>query len=191
MFDVSRSCGRGEKLTYCFEQVGNAAIMLGADGIILLKSKRCEISCEIFLSLVVDLRKTVLRVEQKKENVGIVNSGLDSVANLHGQFRFTGASDTAGIPDNKWLSSARADSRDAVTRDSGLIMHDGDAAPNQSIKQGGFAYVRPADDRDVRQIIHGAVHRQDTGLRVFSRARALQPAIGARHPLRKPRQRGA
>jgi len=187
--------------------------MLGADRITLLKSKRCEISYEIFLSLIIDLvndeddwlvrlaqdareflidrRQTVFRIDQKKQDVAFANGFLNCVSNLGGQFRFARAGDTACVPHNKWLSSARADSRDAIARDPGLVMYDGDAAANQSVKQGGFAYVRPANDRDVRQIILGAVHRQDTGFSVLSRARGLQPATGAHRPLRKPRQTGA
>jgi hypothetical protein len=55
VFDVGPSQLRREKLTYYFEQFGNTAIMLGADGIALVKSKRCEISRQIFLSLIIDL----------------------------------------------------------------------------------------------------------------------------------------
>ena len=45
------------------------------------------------------------------------------------------------------MSAAIANCGEPIARDSRLIMNDRDFSPNESIKEGRFADVRPTDDR--------------------------------------------
>src|SRR4029453_8922450 len=82
----------------------------------------------------IERRQALFCIDKKKQNVAIVNGVLDCMANLDGQFGFACTGNAAGIPRDKWLSSARADGRDTIARYPGLIMHDGDLPTNQELK---------------------------------------------------------
>ena len=73
-------------------------------------------------------------VDDKKQNVAILNGSFDCAANLRGQFGLARAGNAAGIPYDKRLSAALADSRDPIAGYPRLIVHDGDSAGNQAIK---------------------------------------------------------
>ena len=73
-------------------------------------------------------------VNDKKQNVAILNGCFDRAANLSGQFGLACGGNAAGIPYDKRVSAARADSRDPIARYPRLIVHDGDSAANQAIK---------------------------------------------------------
>src|SRR5260370_711462 len=64
-------------------------------------------------------------VDDKKQHVAILNGSFDCEANLRGQLGLACAGKAAGIPYDKRLSAARADSRDPIARYPRSMVHHG------------------------------------------------------------------
>ena len=64
---------------------------------------------------------------------------------------FTPADNPAGIPKFEGLATDLAFGRNPIPRNPGLAMHNGDTTAGNSVEQGRFSYIRPADDGDVHR----------------------------------------
>ncbi len=56
--------------------------------------------------------------------------------------------DAAGVHEREGVPAPLGLGGDAVARDAGLVMHDGDAPSDDAIEQRGLADIRPADNGD-------------------------------------------
>ena len=81
----------------------------------------------------IDRRQAFLGVDDEKEKITLAQRFLGGAANLPGQFRFTRAKNPPGIPKYKGRRHSRKP-RKSVARNPGLIVDDGNFAPNQTIK---------------------------------------------------------
>ena len=78
--------------------------------------------------------QSLFGIDEKKQEVAIMNRFFDGMPHLPGQFRFAFARNPASIPHNERLRSTRADGRDSITGYARLIVHDRDLATNQAIE---------------------------------------------------------
>ena len=56
--------------------------------------------------------------------------------------------DAAGVHEREGAPAPLGLGADAVARDAGLVVHDGDAPADDAVEQGGLADIGPADDGD-------------------------------------------
>ena len=85
---------------------------------------------------------------------------LCGAPHLRAQFAFTDSENPAGVPQRERERSARADCRNPVACDSGLIVNDGNLPADQTIEQRGLAYVWPADDCNIRHDVRVLRHNR-------------------------------
>jgi hypothetical protein len=100
----------------------------------------------------VDRREAMPAVYHQQQDVALAECLVDRTTHFPGEFGFTGTKDSASVPNSEWPVSALADCRDPVASDPGLIVNDGDFAPDESIEQGGFSDVGASDDCHVVHI---------------------------------------
>src|SRR5438876_9725467 len=107
MFDVSLSGRQGQNLIYCFKQFRDSTIVLGADRFTARKSKRRKIGSESLVVFTVDLvddeddrlarcaqhgrtllierRDYLLCIDEKQQNIALLNRLSDGAANYSRQ----------------------------------------------------------------------------------------------------------
>ena len=90
-----------------------------------------------------------MRIDDEKDDVGFAHRRIRRAPHFPEQFRFAVTSDSTRIPDRERLDAAQSDGGNPVAGDARLIVHDGDVASGEPVKESGLTDVRPADDRDL------------------------------------------
>src|SRR5438552_12673411 len=102
--------------------------------------------------IAIDGRETVFSIDYKQEKIAFAQGAFRGLTYLDREFFFTGAKNSAGVPECERLFSARTDCRDPVARNPGLIVNDGDFAANQAIEECRLPDIRTSDDCNARDI---------------------------------------
>ena len=93
--------------------------------------------------------ETLLRIDDEEDDVGFAHRRIRRAPHFPEQFRFAVTSDSARVPDRERLDAAQTDGGNSVAGDARLIVHDGNVASSEPVKESGLTDVRPADDRDL------------------------------------------
>ena len=87
-------------------------------------------------------------VGKKENHIAGVDGDFGLTAHLLEQDIVRARLDAAGVDQGEFVVEPFAIRVDAVARHAGGILHDRDAPPRDFVKEGRFAHVRAADDRD-------------------------------------------
>ena len=98
--------------------------------------------------LPVERQETVLRVHHEDDEVGFVDGPQHLGADLLDQVVPAARHVAAGIDDREMASVVFRRQGDQIARDPRLVEGDGAPLPGDPVEQGGFADVRPPDQRD-------------------------------------------
>ena len=126
----------------------------GADGVLIDidlvdgEEERLGGAAHQFGEVLVQRRETVLPVDDEEEHVGRGEGDIDFGVNLFGEARVHFCPNAAGVDDLERVVAQFALRRDAITGDPGHVVDDGNLPPRETVKEGGFADIRTADDGD-------------------------------------------
>ena len=84
--------------------------------------------------LCVDRRQTFFCINNEKQKIAVAKRFLGGAANLRSQFCFTGAKNPARVPKNKRPCAARANRGNPISRNSRLVVNDGNFSPDKTIE---------------------------------------------------------
>src|ERR1043166_9149898 len=101
--------------------------------------------------LLIDGRESLLSIDDEKKKIAFAQRVLGSASHPLRPPPFSGAENSAGIPQDERAFAAIALCREAVSRDPRLIMNNCNFPAKETIEQCRLAYVWPADNRYVRQ----------------------------------------
>ncbi len=149
-----------------FGKLGHPGFSLGIIHLVDHQQHGASIGAQTFGHLAVQGYDALLHIDHQQ----------DHVRRFHGQFHLldgglgdgiqgllaAAQSDATGVDQGEGLSVPLGLGADPVPGDSGLVMHNGDAAPCEAVEKGGLADVGSADDGDDSR--HGWQDAAETGL---------------------------
>lgn len=103
---------------------------------------------ELLSEGLIDGGKALLRVDKEKDEVCRFHGDVCLNGNLCGEAIVKRGADAAGIDEGAGVASESARRGDTITRDTWLVMDDGDLAAGKAVEEGGFPDIRAAYDGD-------------------------------------------
>ena len=159
-----------EMLDHFIQQIAQTEHVGRGDGEGIAQTERVEIVDVVVHALIIDLvdhqNDRLAALAQHGGNVFVVSGHAGAavgkkenhIAGVDGDFGLTAhlleqdivraRLDAAGVDQTELSPAPFALAVDAVARDARGILHDRDAPPRDFVKEGRFAHVRAADDRD-------------------------------------------
>ena len=102
----------------------------------------------------VERKQPVLSVDNEENDVGTLERVVRRAMRRLGEIRIRGGADAARVDDAEGRSAEIANGLDAVARHAGLVVHDGNAAPGETVEEGRLPDVGTPDENG---LLHSAL----------------------------------
>jgi hypothetical protein len=110
------------------------------------ENNRARGAAELGRQLRIERQESVLGIDDKKHDIRVRHGVIRRPVRGLGEVRVRRGPDAAGIDDAEGGVAQLANRFDPIAGHAGLVVHDGDAPPRETVEEGGFPDIRAPDE---------------------------------------------